>query len=102
MTNGSRPPGMPENNPVSGTGISATEQTATTILGGKYRIEREVGQGAFGRVYLAFDPLLRRNVAVKELLAGHKSADADTYARYLERFQREARAAGGLIHPNVV
>jgi serine/threonine protein kinase len=73
-----------------------------TILNGKYRIERVIGEGAFGRVYLAFDPRVRRNVAIKELLAGRTQTDRTTYDRYLERFQREAQAAGNIEHPNVV
>src|SRR3954469_19528785 len=73
-----------------------------TILGGKYRIERVIGEGAFGRVYLAHDVLLRRNVAVKELLATRNRTDHQTYERYLERFEREARAAGRIEHPNIV
>lgn len=73
-----------------------------TILNGKYRIERVIGEGAFGRVYLAFDPRVRRNVAIKELLAGRTQTDRITYDRYLERFQREAQAAGNIEHPYVV
>lgn len=73
-----------------------------TILGGKYRIERVIGEGAFGRVYLAQDVLLRRNVAIKELLATRNRTDHQTYERYLERFEREARAGGRIEHPNIV
>jgi eukaryotic-like serine/threonine-protein kinase len=74
----------------------------TSLLAGRYRIERIIGEGAFGRVYLAFDTRLRRNVAIKELLASREQTDRDTYQRYLERFQREARATGTIQHPNVV
>lgn len=81
---------------------SDADRSPDTILGGKYRIERIIGQGAFGRVYLAFDPLLRRNVAIKELLASRTVTDHVTYEKYLERFQREARAAGRLEHSNIV
>jgi serine/threonine protein kinase len=81
---------------------SGAKPNPQTILDGKYRIERVIGEGAFGRVYLAFDPLLRRNAAVKELLASSTTADPTLYEKYLERFQREARAAGRLEHPNVV
>ncbi|MCA1723971.1 MAG: protein kinase, partial [Thermomicrobia bacterium] len=52
--------------------------------------------------YLAFDNRLRRNIAVKELLADRSKTDSATYERYLERFQREARAAGVVQHPNIV
>jgi len=74
----------------------------TAILSDRYRIERVIGEGAFGRVYLAHDARLRRNVAVKELLASRHTTDSATYARYLDRFQREARATGTIQHPNVV
>jgi tetratricopeptide (TPR) repeat protein len=58
---------------------------------GKYEIVREIGQGGMGIVYEAFDPDLRRTVAVKVL----KRADAD-------RLRREAAAAAKLRHPNIV
>ncbi len=74
----------------------------TSLLAGRYRIERIIGEGAFGRVYLAFDTRLRRNVAIKELLAVREQTDRDAYERYVERFQREARATGTIQHANVV
>ncbi len=58
---------------------------------GKYEIVREIGQGGMGIVYEAFDPDLRRTVALKVL----KKADAD-------RLRREAAAAARLRHPNIV
>src|ERR1700710_2406635 len=76
--------------------------TPPSLLAGRYRIERVIGEGAFGRVYLAFDTRLRRNVAVKELLATREQTDPDTYQRYLERFRREARATGTIQDTNVV
>jgi serine/threonine protein kinase len=63
----------------------------------EYRIVRPLGQGAFGVVYLAHDKLLDRHVAIKELTVTHKT-DEDAFKRFL----REARAAGGLNHPNIV
>ncbi|MBC8735415.1 serine/threonine protein kinase [Paraburkholderia sp. UCT31] len=75
------------------------EATPTRI--GKYRIDRVLGTGAMGVVYLAFDPHLERPVALKtvrrELLAGE-----DTSGDMLLRFRNEARAAGRLAHPNIV
>jgi tRNA A-37 threonylcarbamoyl transferase component Bud32 len=63
----------------------------------RFAINGYLGEGAFGRVYLAHDPLLKRNVALKvakpEQLAGQKR---------VERFQREARAAANLLHPHIV
>ncbi|MGF6299568.1 serine/threonine-protein kinase [Paraburkholderia sp. WC7.3d] len=68
---------------------------------GKYRIDRVLGTGAMGVVYLAFDPHLERPVALKtvrrELLASE-----DSSGDMLARFRNEARAAGRLAHPNIV
>jgi serine/threonine-protein kinase len=64
---------------------------------GRYQIIELLGQGSMGRVYLALDPKLRREVAVK-LLHDHVAAD-DSRRRM---FHREARAAAALEHPNVV
>ena len=67
---------------------------------GRYEVESELGQGAMGKVYKAFDPLTQRRVAIKalkdEILAQDESGE------YQKRFQREARAAGGLSHPNII
>lgn len=64
---------------------------------GKYEVQRELGSGAFGAVYLARDPDLNRPVAVKvpqkAVLGGTKGQ---------ERFLREARAAANLKHPHIV
>ncbi len=96
-----RPPGVPPD--AQETVLPASDgATPTALFGNRYRIERIIGEGAFGRVYLAMDSRLRRNVAIKELLASRNTTDHTTYARYLERFQREARAAGMVQQPNVV
>ena len=63
----------------------------------EYRIERILGRGAFGTVYLAHDNLLDRPVAIKELTL---TAQTDEVA--FKRFLQEARAAGSLNHPHVV
>jgi serine/threonine-protein kinase len=67
---------------------------------GRYEIQAEIGQGAMGRVYRAFDPAVGRVVAIKaiksEVLAQDPSGD------YLKRFHREAQAVGGLTHPGIV
>ena len=63
----------------------------------EYRIQRLLGQGAFGAVYLAHDTLLDRPVAIKELIVTPQTDEAA-----FKRFLQEARAAGGLNHPNVV
>jgi WD40 repeat protein/serine/threonine protein kinase len=64
---------------------------------GRFQIRRELGRGSFGIVYLAYDPGLGREVALKIPRA---DALADPDQRH--RFQREARAAAGLDHPNLV
>jgi serine/threonine-protein kinase len=67
---------------------------------GRYRIEALLGTGAMGEVYRAYDPAIDRLVAIKvvrpELVAGSGGA------QLLERFRREARAAGRRFHPNIV
>ncbi len=64
---------------------------------GPYRIERELGQGSFGVVYLAFDPDLKRWVAVKVLHAGRLDQP-----EVVRRFQREACAIARLTHQGIV
>src|SRR5262249_17803372 len=64
--------------------------------------ERAIGEGAYGRVYLAMDTRLQRNVAIRELLASRARTNPAQYAEYLARFQREARATGVVQQPNVV
>jgi serine/threonine protein kinase len=64
---------------------------------GKYLVERVLGRGSTGTVYLARDPGLDRRVALKTLALG--PADAPELRL---RFRREAQAAGGLRHPGIV
>jgi eukaryotic-like serine/threonine-protein kinase len=66
---------------------------------GRYEIVAELGKGAMGTVYRALDPLLNRTVALKTI---NMSADRDEMADYEARFYQEAKAAGGLNHPNIV
>ncbi len=64
---------------------------------GRFEIRRLLGRGGFGVVYLAYDPVLCRDVALKI-----PRADVLVDAECRARFQREARAAAGLDHPNLV
>ncbi len=66
---------------------------------GRYRILAELGRGAMGVVYAAEDPLLNRRVAIKTIIM---TGDSTERADYEARFYQEAKAAGGLNHPNVV
>jgi serine/threonine-protein kinase len=67
---------------------------------GRYRIERPLGTGSMGNVYLAHDAELDRPVAVKTLR--DLVLDEEMRAVFLSRFQNEARAAALLHHPNIV
>ena len=66
---------------------------------GRYEVVREVGHGAMGVVYEALDPTIGRKVALKAIRFDVIGTTADEAAR---RFKNEARAAGGLSHPNIV
>ncbi len=61
---------------------------------GRYKIVRELGQGASGVVYLGMDPFIKRQVAIK--------ISQPTSNRALERFFIEAQSAGRMIHQNMV
>lgn len=68
-----------------------------TALAGEYSLQRELGRGGMGVVYLARDVQLDRDVAIK-VLPAHLARAADSR----ERFVREARTAAGLSHPHIV
>jgi serine/threonine protein kinase len=63
---------------------------------GRYQLRELLGDGGFGQVFLAYDPRLDRNVALKVLKLTNPGA------RVMQRFFREARAAARLEHPNIV
>ena len=63
----------------------------------RYQIIKSIGEGGMANVYLAYDTILDRNVAVK-LLRGDLSSDE----KFVRRFQREALSASSLNHPNIV
>ncbi|HXB64230.1 MAG TPA: protein kinase [Solirubrobacteraceae bacterium] len=68
-----------------------------TALGGRYRLDEEIGRGGMSTVYRAFDMVLERQVAIK-LMHREIASDSDQ----LERFRREARAVAQLSHPHIV
>ncbi len=63
----------------------------------RYEIIKNIGEGGMANVYLAFDGILNRKVAIK-ILRG----DLATDDKFIRRFQREAIAASSLSHPNIV
>src|SRR4051794_34112331 len=65
------------------------------ILNGRYRLDRQIGQGGFARVFLSTDLRLRRLVAIK-VLNPELNEDEDLLAR----FEREAQSIADLDHPN--
>ncbi|MBB4759835.1 protein kinase [Amorphoplanes digitatis] len=72
-----------------------------TLIGGRYTLRAAVGHGGMGTVWRAADTLLRRDVAIKEVILPPGLAPSDRDSMY-ERTMREARAAAALQHPAVV
>lgn len=66
---------------------------------GRFEVQREIGRGAMGIVYLALDPALQRPVAIKSLRLAGSATDLTPVQ---QRFVEEARAAARLNHPNIV
>ena len=83
-----------------GTMIMAGGGTEKPMLG-RYQIEKEIGKGAMGVVYLGKDPKIGRMVAIKTM-ALSQEFEADELQDVKERFFREAETAGRLSHPNIV
>src|SRR5438046_4145064 len=67
---------------------------------GKYELRREIGRGAMGVVYEAYDPMIKRVVALKTIRSDQLTTEAS--GTVIARFRREAQAAGRLSHPNIV
>ena len=67
---------------------------------GRYEIVGELGRGAMGIVYKAYDPLIERFVAIKTIKL--QALSETERAEYEARFYQEAKAAGRLSHPNIV
>ena len=88
----------------------------THLQGGKYRIEKVLGQGGFGITYLATQDLLNRKVAIKEFFyKEYCERDETTYhvwlgtqsnhalvERFMAKFLKEARTISQLEHPNII
>lgn len=91
-------------------GAATTVTNAALILGkdgmqkpklGRYQIDKEIGRGAMGMVYLGRDEKIGRTVAVKTMMLSEE-IEADKREAVKSRFFREAEAAGRLNHPNIV
>jgi serine/threonine-protein kinase len=91
-------------------GGSGGGRTNTSILAdgsmekpmlGRYQVEKELGKGAMGVVYLGKDPKISRVVAIKTMALAQEF-EPDELVEVKERFFREAETAGRLNHPNIV
>jgi len=70
------------------------------LVDGKYRVEKKLGGGGMGLVYMATHEMMDRTVALKML---HKHlADSEAEGEFLERFKREAQATASIEHPNAI
>ncbi|MDE0854161.1 MAG: serine/threonine-protein kinase [Nevskia sp.] len=85
----------------SGTLIMGGDNTVEKPMLGRYQVERELGKGAMGVVYLGKDPKIGRMVAIKTM-ALSQEFEPDELKEVKERFFREAETAGRLQHPNIV
>lgn len=67
---------------------------------GKYQIQARLGEGGAAVVFKAYDPVIQRTVALKAISKGLLAPAERSFI--LDRFRREAQAAGRLVHPNIV
>jgi len=75
----------------------------TTLLNARYRLEKRLGRGAMGQVYVARDEnLVTRRVAVKTIRPDVLSDEDLQEGEAIARFEREARTAASIQHPNIV
>ena len=98
-----RPP-APVSQPARVGAVPATTPAAPVLdrkTLGRYRIDREIGRGAMGAVYLGTDPKINRQVAIKTM-ALSKEFHGQELTEARQRFFREAETAGRLQHPDIV
>jgi serine/threonine-protein kinase len=89
-------------------GVGAKKEGTVMLSGGatkptlgRYEIEKELGRGAMGVVYLGRDPKINRMVAIKTMML-EEGSDGGSVKEVKERFFREAESAGTLNHPSIV
>ena len=87
--------------PSVSTGAPSSRLPSERTTLGRYVIERELGRGAMGAVYLGRDPKIGRQVAIKTMALSREFA-GDELVEARERFFREAETAGRLQHPDIV
>src|SRR4029077_19802842 len=83
--------------PTSTSNVDLVRERLQRIIEGKYRIERLLGKGGMGQVFLAHDLTLEREVAIKVL-----PPDVSQDEQVVRRFQQEAKTAAKLDHPNII
>ena len=94
---GARHPSATTRCPATGLPIGGDPSLVGTTIAGRYHLVRLLGDGGMGAVYKAADQVLRRFVAIKLL---HPTVARNPSS--VERFQREARAAAAIGHPNII
>jgi predicted Ser/Thr protein kinase len=87
--------------PAAGSANANASAAAETQRLGRYQLEREIGRGAMGIVYLGRDTAINRMVAIKAIPLASEFSDAEL-VEARSRFFREAETAGRLNHPNIV
>ena len=83
--------------PTSTSSVDVVRERLQRIVEGKYRIEKLLGKGGMGAVFLAHDVTLEREVAIKVL-----PPDVAQDEQVVRRFQQEAKTAAKLDHPNII
>ncbi len=81
--------------------VRGTDHDQQRRVGGRYRLIGQLGSGAMGTVWSGYDEVLQRRVAVKELKVPPGMPEQEALD-LRERIMREARALGGLSHPNII
>lgn len=94
--------GSGEFGPATMQGMKALNYGVGDTISGRYEVRGVLGQGGFAVVYRAWDRVVDREVAIKVLNTFADAVDETNTQRAVERFEREARAAAMITHPNVV